>query len=147
MQPLQYLPLSSRRMVGAALLAGVLAAPTVRAAADTEPQPVDVSTLKPLGDKILDENPYRGDPEAIRVGSSAYGQNCARCHGLQGISGGLSPDLREIESDKENDKFFMAKTMKGIVRNDKVYMPGYSNVMGQEAVWAIRAYIESLPKP
>jgi cytochrome c-550 PedF len=110
-------------------------------------QPVDISTLKPLGEALLEENPYRGDPEAIKVGTSAYAQNCARCHGLQGISGGMTPDLRPMESDKETDKYWLAVTLKGRARNGKVYMQPFKETMSQEAIWAIRTYIESLPKP
>ena len=136
-----------RSPMAAALLMGSLASQIVFAHGDVQPQPVDVSTLKPLGEALLEENPYRGDPEAIRVGTSGYAQNCARCHGLQGISGGMSPDLREMETDKENDKYFLSVTMKGRARNGKVYMPPYKETLSQEAIWAIRAYIESLPKP
>ena len=53
---------------------------------DVTPQAVDVSTLKPVGDDWLATNPYRGNAEAVRIGSSAYNQNCARCHGLEAIS-------------------------------------------------------------
>ena len=136
-----------RTLTRAVLLMGSLVSPIVLAHGDVQPQPVDVSTLKPLGATLLEENPYRGDPEAIRVGSSAYGQNCARCHGLQGMSGGMSPDLREMEIDKESDKYYLAVTLKGRARNGKVYMPPFHETMSQEAIWAIRAYTDSLPKP
>ena len=63
---------------------------------DVTPQAVDVSTLKPVGDDWLATNPYRGNAEAVRIGSSAYNQNCARCHGLEAISGGIAPDLRYL---------------------------------------------------
>ncbi|MCX7179989.1 MAG: cytochrome c-550 PedF, partial [Proteobacteria bacterium] len=102
--------------------------------------------LKPLGETMLDENPYRGDKEAIRIGSSAYNQNCARCHGLQGISGGMSPDLREMDIDKENDQAFMSVTLRGAARNGKVYMQPFKGTLSQEAIWAIRSYIDSLPR-
>jgi len=128
------------------LLAGSLASPITQAHGDVTPQAVDVSTLKPLGDKLLEENPYRGDKEAIRVGASAYTQNCARCHGLEAISGGMSPDLRTMDSDKDNDKIFLEATLHGRARNGAVYMPPFQGVMSQEAVWAIRAYTESRPK-
>ena len=93
------------------LLTGLLAAPIAQAHGDVVPQPVDVSTLKPLGEKLLDENPYRGDKEAIRVGDIGYAKNCARCHGLHAVSGGVSPELRTMDSDKENDKFFLEMTL------------------------------------
>lgn len=135
-----------RSLTAVALLAGSLASSIVQAHGDVTPQAVDVSTLKPLGEKLLDENPYRGDKEAIRVGTSAYGQNCARCHGLQAISGGMSPDLRKMDIDKETDKFFLAITLHGVTRNGAVYMPPFKGILPQEAIWAIRAYTDSRPK-
>lgn len=124
---------------------------------DVTPQAVDVSTLKPLGNKSVSENPYRGDKEAIRVGTSAYNQNCARCHGLEAISGGIAPDLRQMDRDcvslaakdkqaackKEIDEFYLSSTLKGKVRNNAVYMPPFEGVLSQEAVWAIKAYLET----
>ncbi len=136
-----------RSLTPAILLMGSLASPLVLAHGDVLPQPVDVSTLKPLGETLLEDNPYRGDAEAIKVGTSGYAQNCARCHGLQGMSGGMSPDLREMDSDREADKYFLGVTMRGRTRNGKVYMPPFKDTMSQEAIWAIRAYVESLPKP
>ena len=130
----------------ALLVAGALAAPMVQAHGGGEVALVDVSTLKPLGEKLLEENPYRGDKEAIRIGSSAYNQNCARCHGLEGVSGGMSPDLRQMDSDKENDMAFMEVTLKGAARNGKVYMQPFRGTLSQEAIWAIRTYLESRPK-
>lgn len=137
---------SNRFLTALALLAGTLASSLVHAHGDVTPQPVDVSTLKPLGEKLLEENPYRGDKEAIRVGTSGYAQNCARCHGLQAISGGMSPDLRKMDSDKETDKFFLAITLRGVTRNGAVHMPPFKGILPQEAIWAIRSYTEAQPK-
>jgi len=135
-----------RYLTAVALLAGSLAASIAHAHGDVTPQAVDISTLKPLGEKLLDENPYRGDKEAIRVGTSGYAQNCARCHGLQAISGGMSPDLRNMDADKETDKFFLSITLRGVTRNGAVYMPPFKGILPQEAIWAIRSYTESRPK-
>jgi cytochrome c-550 PedF len=126
-----------------ALLAGPLAVPQACAHGDVTPQAVDVSSLKPLGTQKPDENPYRGDKEAIRVGSSAYNQNCARCHGLEGISGGIAPDLRKLDIDKETDIYFMQSVLRGKVRNGAVYMPPFEGMLQQEAIWAIRAYLDT----
>lgn len=135
--------LTIRSLTATALLAGSLAFPIIQAhGADL----VDVSTLKPLGEKTLDENPYRGDKEAIRIGASAYTQNCARCHGIEAVSGGMTPDLRDMPADMENDKIFMAVTLKGASRNGKVYMQPFKGTLSQEAIWAIRAYTDSRPK-
>ena len=68
---------------------------------DVTPQAVDTSKLPQLGTTWKESNPYRDtkDGEIVRVGSSAYNQNCARCHGLEAISGGIAPDLRKLDSD------------------------------------------------
>jgi len=135
-----------RLVTAAVLLAGLLVAPMVQAHGGGSTEPMDIGTLKPLGEKLLDENPYRGDKEAIKIGESAYGQQCARCHGIQGISGGMSPDLRQMDVDKENDKIYLDVTLRGAARNGKVYMPPFKGILPQEVIWAIRSYTDSRPK-
>lgn len=126
-----------------ALVAGMLVSPIVLAHGDVTPQAVDVSTLKPLGEQKRDENPYRSDKEAVRVGTSAYNQNCARCHGLEAISGGIAPDLRKLDIDKETDIYFRDSVLRGKVRNGAVYMPPFEGILSQEAIWAIRSYLDT----
>ena len=103
------------------------------------PQKVDTSSLKQLGDEWVSENPYStDDPNAVEVGRSGYGENCARCHGLDVISGGIAPDLRELP--EYEDEYFIGKVMSGVTRNGNVYMPSFAEVLNQEAIWAIRTY-------
>ncbi|MDR3481783.1 MAG: cytochrome c-550 PedF [Burkholderiaceae bacterium] len=137
--------------------AGALAPTHTLAHGDVIPHSVDTSTLPPLGDSLRAENPYSGLPEAIKVGSSAYTQNCARCHGLDAVSGGMSPDLRHLDADcmelkneakkqacyKEVDAYFVSSVQQGKVRNGTVYMPPFEKVFNQEAIWAIKAYLET----
>lgn len=131
--------------VTATALIALGAAMTMRVEAhgDVTPQAVDVSTLKQLGTEWAKENPYRGDKEAVRIGASAYNQNCARCHGLEAISGGIAPDLRMLPIDAETDDYFINTVRRGRVRNGAVYMPPFEGMIAQEAMWAIRAYIET----
>lgn len=116
---------------------------------DVTPQAVDTSTLPQLGEAWREENPFRGDEEAIRVGASAYNQNCARCHGLEAISGGITPDLRKLNdpdeyfSLQESDSWFMTRVRGGAVINGRVYMPPFEGILSQEAMWAIRAYLDT----
>jgi cytochrome c-550 PedF len=121
------------------------------------PQAVDTTGLPTLGDKWRDENPYRTNKLALKIGSSAYNQNCARCHGLEAESGGIAPDLRLLDRDctgiknetkkqacyKETDKYFLTSIRHGKVRNGAVYMPPFEGVFNQEAMWAIKTYLES----
>ena len=140
-------------------------AAAVMAHGDMVPQAVDTSTLPSLGDKWLDANPYTtSNParsEALRIGSSAYNQNCARCHGLEAVSGGISPDLRTFDDDcssmankdqkaacyKEMDDYFMATVRRGRMRDGRVYMPPFEGTLTQEAIWSIRTYIETRREP
>lgn len=126
----------------AVLLAG--AASMAGAHGDVTPQAVDVSTLKPLGETWLERNPYSKDKEAIRIGDSAYNQNCARCHGLGGVSGGIAPDLRYLPNDAEGDEIFMQRIRNGASRDGRVYMPPFEGILPQEAMWAIRAWLETV---
>jgi len=136
-------------------------AATVMAHGDVVPQSVDTHTLPQLGAKWLDANPYNEQSpargEALRIGTSAYNQNCARCHGLEAISGGISPDLRKLDADctglgdadkkaacfKEMDDYFVSTVRRGRVRDGRVYMPPFEATLTQEAVWSIRTYIET----
>lgn len=110
------------------------------------PQPVDTKGLAPLGSEWLDENPYRGNETAIEIGKHAYSENCARCHGLGAVSGGIAPDLRYLEDNIDGDEWFMERIRGGAVRNGNVYMPPFEGILNQEAMWSIRAYLITLPK-
>lgn len=110
---------------------------------DVTPQAVDVSSLPKLGEELRGKNPYRDNQEAIRVGTSAYNQNCARCHGLEAISGGIAPDLRKLDLDPDTDVYYIESVRGGKVRNGAVYMPPFKDILPQEAIWAIKAYLET----
>jgi cytochrome c-550 PedF len=110
------------------------------------PQAIDTKELKQLGEKWLEKNPYEGDQKAIALGKYAYSENCARCHGLDGVSGGIAPDLRYLEEGLEGDQWFLERARGGAVRNGNVYMPPFEGVLNQEAMWAIRAYLITLEK-
>ena len=113
------------------------------------PQGIDTKTLPTLGEEWADTNPYREKEgevmaEILRVGASAYNQNCARCHGLGGVSGGIAPDVRKIPADFDGDEWYVYRVRNGAVRNGAVYMPKMSEHLNQEALWAIRTWLESV---
>jgi len=116
----------------------------VSAHGDVQPQAVDTAGLDPLGEEWLESNPYRDNKKAIEIGESAYTQNCARCHGLSAVSGGMSPDLRMLPLGEEGDEFYMPPTRNGVIRNGITYMPAYEGVLNQEAMWAIRSWLETV---
>jgi cytochrome c-550 PedF len=111
---------------------------------NVQPQAVDTTGLKPLGDTWLEANPYRGDPTAIKIGAMAYNQQCARCHGIGGVSGGLATDLRSLDLGPEGDKFFIPPLRHGVFRDGRTLMPKYEGILSQEAMWAIRSWLETV---
>ena len=143
------------RRLTAAIAASVSA--LVFAHGDVTPQAVDTTGLPTLGDAWRVENPFRSNEVAVRIGTSAYNQNCARCHGLEAISGGIAPDLRKLDNEcsslkdsgrktacvKEIDDYFLSTVRHGRTRNGAVYMPPFEGVMNQEAIWSIKAYLET----
>ena len=136
-------PNRTLRAVATALILGLCAGQAL-AHGDVTPQAVDTTGLKNLGADWLAANPYRKNDTAKRIGDSAYNQNCARCHGLGGISGGIAPDLRFLPVLEEGDEIFMQRIRKGAVRDGKVYMPPFEGTLSQEAMWAIRTWLESV---
>ena len=124
-------------MIAAWLVAGV-----AFGHGDVQPQAVNTDGLEPLGEEWLSQNPYSGNELAIQVGASGYNQNCARCHGLEAISGGMAPDLRELGLGLEADEWYIYRFRQGASQNGVYKMPPFENVLSQEAAWAIRSYIE-----
>ena len=131
---------------------GAVAVPGAQALAhgDVTPQAVDTSGLPTLGEEWLEENPWRApDGEnwsrAVEVGSSGYNQNCARCHGLGAVSGGLAPDLRYLEAEIDGDEWYLERFQLGATQNGITKMPAFGDLLGQEAAWAIRTYLETRP--
>ena len=143
------------RLLAAALL--TLAAGAALAHGDVTPQAVDTTGLPTLGEAWRAENPYRRNEVAVKIGTSAYNQNCARCHGLEAVSGGIAPDLRKLENEcatlkdaarkaacsKDVDDYYATTVRKGRVRNGAVYMPPFEGTLSQEAVWSIKSYLET----
>ena len=146
-----------RFLLTTALLIGAALQGHAWAHGDVTPQAVDTSSLPKLGDDWRAENPYRKNEAAIKVGSSAYNQNCARCHGLEAISGGIAPDLRKLDNEcatlkderkkaacvKDVDDYYAGSVRRGKVRNGAVYMPPFEGILNQEATWSIKAYLET----
>ena len=136
---------------GLAMVLAIAPAGELLAHGDVQPQSVDTTGLDPLGKEWRAENPYRkGDKKvlilSIEIGSGAYNQNCARCHGLEGMSGGLAPDLRFLEEDADGDEWYVQRVRNGFQQNGVTKMPPYDGLLSQEALWCIRSYIDSLPE-
>lgn len=133
-----------KTIMGAAALALIAPAGLALAHGDVVPQAVETSGLPKLGEGWLPENPFRANKRAIEIGASAFAQNCARCHGLGAVSGGIAPDLRYLPLGAEGDEWFLTRIRGGSVRDGRVYMPKFEGILSQEAMWSIRAWLETV---
>lgn len=119
---------------------------------DVAPQPVNTEALPDVDEEWLEENPYRLETAgeevwttAVEIGASGYNQNCARCHGLEVVSGGLAPDLRYLEADIDGDEWYLERFINGYTQGGITKMPAFGELLGQKAAWAIRTYVETRP--
>lgn len=132
------------RTLLALLIVALSFSSTVYAHGDAQPQPIDTSSLEQLGEEWLEVNPYRGNEDAIKIGKAGYNSNCARCHGLGAVSGGIAPDLRELDEGDDGDEWWIYRLREGATRNGITYMPAFEGIISQEAMWAIRAWVETV---
>ncbi len=116
-------------------------------------EPVNTEGLPEVGEEWLSENPYRADKvgeevwqKAVDIGASGFNQNCARCHGLGAVSGGLAPDLRFLEAAEAGDEWYVERFRYGYTQDGTTKMPAMGDLLGQKAAWAIRTYIETRPE-
>lgn len=137
----------------ASALALVFAAGMAWGHGDVTPQPMNTDALPDVGEEWLTENPYRVEAAgeevwwtAVMLGDSGYNQNCARCHGLGGVSGGLAPDLRYLEAEEYGDEWYVERFRYGYTQDGTTKMPGFEEVLDQKAAWAIRTYLETRPE-
>ncbi|MGL4311426.1 MAG: cytochrome c-550 PedF [Paracoccaceae bacterium] len=143
--------LSRRLNMAAGII--VASAGIVWAHGDVAPQPVNTDALPEVGEEWLTENPYRAEKagdeawwQAVLIGDSGYNQNCARCHGLGAVSGGLAPDLRFLEAAEYGDEWYAERFQLGYTQDGTTKMPAFGEVLGQKAGWAIRTYVETRPE-
>jgi cytochrome c-550 PedF len=127
----------------ASMMAAALCLGRALAHGDVTPQPVDTTGLDALGADWRKANPYRGNPVALKIGASGFNQNCARCHGLQAVSGGMAPDLRYLDQAEAGDEWFINRIRRGYTQNEMTKMPAFEGILSQEAMWAIRTYLDS----
>ena len=116
---------------------------------DGAPQPVDTKGLDSLGAEWLGTNPYRGSKSyaavAAEIGARGYNSNCARCHGLEAKSGGMAPDLRLLGESESDDAWYISRVLQGATVSGRQKMPPFEGLLSQEAIWAIRTYIDAQP--
>lgn len=134
--------LCSAAMMGAAV---IMVSSDVVFAQGEAAQEVDTTGLEKLGPEWRQTNPYDSDNQRpVEIGAAAYNQNCARCHGLGAISGGIAPDLRYLPEGEEGDEIFVQRVRGGSTRDGRVLMPPFDGILSQETLWAIRTWLNTV---
>lgn len=142
-----------KSLLGIVIAACVAVPAQILAHGDVAPQAMNTDALPDVGEEWLTENPYRAEAAgddvwltAVKIGDSGYNQNCARCHGLGAVSGGLAPDLRFLEAEEYGDEWYIERFRHGYTQDGTTKMPAFGDILGQKAAWAIRTYVETRPE-
>ena len=59
------------------------------------------------------------------------------------VSGGIAPDLRYLYPG-DDDEYFIGKVKAGAIRNGVTYMPAFAEIFSDEAIWAIRSWLDTV---
>ncbi len=86
---------------------------------------------------VLDPPPATASAKIVAHGRRLYGRHCAICHGTDGISGGLVPDLR-YSGLLGNDGWYNV-VLGGALKDQG--MVSFASILKRNEVSAIRAYI------
>jgi glucose dehydrogenase len=95
-------------------------------------------TPVPFPDPVLDPPAAFGNAQTLQHGEEVYGRFCSTCHGADGLSRGMFPDLRYSPALATNAAFGQvvlegARTQNGMV--------SFAKALKAEDVEAIRAYL------
>jgi cytochrome c oxidase cbb3-type subunit III len=88
------------------------------------------------------QNPFKGDPAAIADGAQTFGTICSACHGPEahGLVGPslVDPYWKYGSSDAERFATVNGGRPGG--------MPPWGPQLGEEKIWKVLAYVDSLPR-
>ncbi|HVN41089.1 MAG TPA: c-type cytochrome [Myxococcota bacterium] len=87
-------------------------------------------------------NPYRGNAAAIAEGSQVFATICAACHKPDG-TGLVGPSLVDPYWKYGHEDADLFATVSG---GRPGGMPAWATQLGDEKIWKVLAYLETLPK-
>jgi quinohemoprotein ethanol dehydrogenase len=94
----------------------------------------------PIPDPVLNPPPAFGTAEVIAKGGEAYGKLCVGCHGSDGFSRGMFPDLRYAGAINSAEAFKAIVLDGALTANGMV---SFAETLKPEEAEAIRAYVVS----
>ncbi|MFP3852673.1 MAG: c-type cytochrome [Anaerolineales bacterium] len=77
---------------------------------------------------------------ALSEGGNLYQQYCAECHGRSGEGGQQGPSIIDSESYAQSSRSELA----AVIGVGVGTMPGFSEELAEEEIWAVTAYVQSL---
>ena len=85
------------------------------------------------------QNPYAGQPDAIRAGQKLFRRHCAECHGAEALGSDRAPDLRSAVQDAAPGE------LAWFLKNGDLAagMPSWSRLPDQQR-WQIVTFLETL---
>ena len=94
----------------------------------------------PVADPVLSPPPAFGTPQAIAHGAQLYGRFCGTCHGNDGFSRGMFPDLRYAGALSSAEAFKTIVIDGALGKNGMV---SFAKALKADEPEAIRAYLVS----
>ena len=87
----------------------------------------------------IKQNPFEGDPDAVRAGGKLFQQHCSECHGMKAEGGKRGPSLlrKEVEQATPGALFWILTN--GVVWHG---MPVWSNIPEPQR-WQVVTFLES----
>lgn len=147
------------RLPGLLVAATLLALSSPACLAERPSAPLsDTSSLPRLGSEWLPSNPYHGDKTIAATGRALYNEACSKCHGPDmNAKGHPAPPLRRLQRYcrkvedialksrclADVDHYFVTTVLKGKIILGVEHMPPWEGILSQEAVWAIKTYVDS----
>jgi mono/diheme cytochrome c family protein len=97
------------------------------------------------------KNPLKDNPAAIADGKDAFSHYCAACHGLDGQNTGvpfadrMSPPVPSLAG--KDVQAYTDGQLKWVIDNGiwPSGMPGSKNILSDDEIWSIVAYLRHLP--
>jgi cytochrome c oxidase cbb3-type subunit III len=92
------------------------------------------------------QNPFTGDPQAVKLGEFQFRINCAFCHGLGAHGGGRGPDLTRAQKRHGNSDADLFRTINEGVPGTAMPPNGTTGQgvgMTDEEIWQVITYLRS----
>ena len=97
-------------------------------------------------------NPFGSETISVEAGKTIYQQNCATCHGEQGMgdgpaAGGLNPKPQPLAANQEGleDAYLFWRISEGGLRAPfSSAMPSWKAILSEEETWQVISYLRTM---